>query len=223
MATGRTWMSWSGGKDGALALHRLRGQEGVEVTGLLTTVSAERGRVPLQEVRAGLIAAQAERLGLPLHRIDLPEPCPNDVYEEAVGAALAAAARRGVEHIAFGDLALADVRAYREALVARTGLTPLFPLWGEATDDLAHELLEAGIAATLTCVDTAQAPAALAGRAFDAALLTDLPAGVDPCGEHGEFHTFVTDAPGFTSPIAVEHGGVTERGGYAVCDLLPAG
>ena len=220
MGVERTWMSWSGGKDAALALERLRADPGVEVTGLLTTASAVRGVVPYQEVGVDLIAAQAEALGLPLHLLRLPEPCPNAEYEAALAPALAAATDDGVTAVAFGDLALADVRAYREALVAGAGLAARFPLWGEATDDLADQLLEAGIAATLTCVDTAQAPAWLAGRAYDATLLADLPVGVDPCGERGEFHTFVTDAPGFAAPVAVETGAVTERGGYAVCDLV---
>ncbi|MFO8075326.1 MAG: hypothetical protein R6T85_04330 [Egibacteraceae bacterium] len=222
MGVERTWMSWSGGKDAALALERLRADPDVEVAGLLTTASAARGVVPYQEVGVDLIAAQAEALRLPLHVLSLPEPCPNADYEAALAPALAAAAAEAVTAVAFGDLALADVRAYREALVAGAGLSARFPLWDAATPDLAGMLLETGIAATLTCVDTAQAPAWLAGRAYDAALLADLPDGVDPCGERGEFHTFVTDAPGFAAPIVVEPVAVTERDGYAVCGLALA-
>ncbi len=219
MGAERTWLSWSGGKDAALALERLRADPDVEVTGLLTTASAVRGVVPYQEVGVDLITAQAKALGLPLHLLSLPEPCPNAAYEAALAPALATAAAEGVTAVAFGDLALEDVRAYREALVAGAGLSARFPLWDEGTADLAAAILEAGITATLTCVDTARAPASLAGRVYDAALLADLPDGVDPCGERGEFHTFVTDAPGFTAPIAVEAGAVTEHGGYAVCGL----
>lgn len=218
----RAWMSWSSGKDSAFALHTVHEHGAVEVTGLLTTVNADADRVAMHAVRRTLLEAQADRLGLPLHVIELPSPCPNDVYEARMAQAMAVAAASGIDHVIFGDLFLADVRAYREQALAGSGITPLFPLWGRATDELAGEMIAAGVRAIVTCVDPAQLPPHFAGRHFDGAFLDELPAGVDPCGEHGEFHTFVRAAPPFRAPIDVEVGEVVERDGFVFCDLLPA-
>lgn len=218
----RAWISWSSGKDSAFTLHVARQAGAVDIVGLLTTVNRDAGRVAMHAVRRELLDAQADRVGLPLHIVELPSPCPNEVYEEQMAAALATAAADGVERVAFGDLFLADVRAYRERAMAPSGVVPVFPLWQRATDRLAADMLAAGIRAVITCVDPAQLPAEFAGRSFDARLLADLPDGVDACGENGEFHTFVWDAPEFAAPIDVEIGEVVERDGFVFCDVLPA-
>jgi len=215
-------MSWSSGKDSAYALHVARAGQTVDVEGLLVCVNADADRVAMHAVRRTLLEAQAERLGLPLHLVEIPSPCPNDVYETRMGAAMAEARAAGVERIVFGDLFLADVREYRERKLSGTGLTPVFPLWGRPTDALAREMLGAGVRAVLTCVDPKVLPAEFSGRTFDADLLRDLPDGVDPCGERGEFHTFVRDAPGFTSPIDIEVGATVLRDGFAFRDVVPA-
>ncbi len=213
-------MSWSSGKDSALALHRASTEGAVEVAGLLTTVDAGDERVAMHGVRRTLLEAQADRLGLPLHVVELPWPCPNDLYEERMATAVERARNDGVEVMVFGDLFLDDIRAYREASLAGTGISPAFPLWRQPTPDVARQLLDAGVRAVVTCVDLAQAPGELAGRWFDEALLCDLPGGVDPCGENGEFHTVVVDGPGFSHPIEVGVGGVTVRDGFARVDVV---
>jgi uncharacterized protein (TIGR00290 family) len=218
----RAWLSWSSGKDSAYALHVARQLPDVEVTGLLTTVNAAADRVAMHGVRRELLEAQADAVGLPLHVVDLPWPCSNDEYERLMAEAVAAARSGEVEHVVFGDLFLADIRAYREAMLAGTGITPLFPLWERPTDALAREMQASGVDAVLTCVDPAQAPAELAGRWWDEALLAALPASVDPCGERGEFHTFVVNAPGFARRIDVRLGEVVERDGFVYADVLPA-
>jgi uncharacterized protein (TIGR00290 family) len=213
-------IAWSGGKDAAWALHLAR-QQGVEVAGLLTTTSA--GRVAMHEVRGALVEAQAAAAGLPLWTVPLPWPCPNSEYEAAMRAALVRARKDGIDAVVFGDLFLADIRTYREALLARTSLDPVFPLWGKDTRALAAEMISQGLRATLVCVDLARLAARFAGRDFDPALLADLPEGCDPCGENGEFHTFVSAGPMFRAPVPIERGSVEERGGFAFADLLPAG
>ena len=215
-------MSWSSGKDSAFALHRARTELGYDVSTLLVSVNDDADRVSMHAVRTSLLATQAERLGLELHVVRLPAPCPNDVYEAAMGDAVAIARGREVEHIVFGDLFLADVRRYREQNLAGTGITPVFPLWDEPTDELARSMLAAGVRAVVTCVDPAVLPPEFVGREFDARFLADLPPGVDPCGEQGEFHSFVWDGPGFSAPIPVERGEVVEREGFVFCDLVPA-
>lgn len=222
MSSVRAWLSWSSGKDSAFALHALRDDEAVEVVGLLTTINAAADRVAMHAVRRELLEAQSERLGLPLHPVEIPSPCPNEVYEQRMAAAVAAAEADGVESVVFGDLFLADVRAYREQALAGTAVSPSFPLWGRPTRELAREMIQAGVRAVITCVDPAQAPAELIGRAFDEDLLADLPDGVDPCGERGEFHTFVWDCPAFRAPIDIEVGEVVERDGFVFCDVLPS-
>jgi uncharacterized protein (TIGR00290 family) len=214
-------MSWSSGKDSALALHRARTTFGLDVERLLVSVNADAARVSMHAVRTSLLELQAERLGLPLHVVDLPAVCTNEVYEAAMDAAVARARGDGVEQMVFGDLFLADVREYRERNLVGTGIAPTFPLWGEPTDRLAREMLDVGLRAVLTCVDLSVLPVELVGRAFDADLLAELPDGVDPCGERGEFHSFVWDAPGFSSPIPIELGEVVERDGFAFRDVLP--
>jgi uncharacterized protein (TIGR00290 family) len=214
-------MSWSSGKDSTLALHEARSGGEVSVAGLLTTVNAAAGRVSMHGVRRTLLEAQAAALGLPLHVVELPWPCPNEVYEERMSAACEAARQQGVSRIVFGDLFLEEVRAYREASLAGTGLTPVFPLWHRPTAALAREMLAQGIRAVITCVDPDQAPRDIAGRWYDEELLRALPEGADPCGENGEFHTFVTDGPGFAHPLAVTVGETVERDGFVFTDVLP--
>jgi uncharacterized protein (TIGR00290 family) len=216
----KAWVSWSSGKDSALALHETSLEGTLEVTGLLTTVDAGDERVAMHGVRRTLLEAQAERLGLPLCVVELPWPCPNAVYEERMATAVERARGDGVEAMVFGDLFLDDIRAYREASLEGTGISPVFPLWMRPTGDVARHLLDVGVRAIVTCVDLAQAPGELAGRWFDEALLSDLPDGVDPCGEHGEFHTVVVAGPGFSHPIEVHVGEVTERGGFARADVV---
>ena len=214
-------MSWSSGKDSALALHQARQDPSISVVGLLVTVNREADRVAMHAVRRTLLQTQADRLGLPLHIVEIPSPCPNDVYEQQMGAALRVASEEGVGAVVFGDLFLPDIRAYREQALEGTGIEPLFPLWGRPTDQLARHMVASGIRAVLTCVDPARLPPAFAGRQFDDDLLRDLPAEVDPCGENGEFHTFVWDGPGFAGPIQVRTGEVVTRDGFVFCDVLP--
>jgi uncharacterized protein (TIGR00290 family) len=214
-------MSWSSGKDSTLALHEARAGGEVEVTSLLTTVNSTANRVAMHAVRRELLEAQAAALGLALHVIELPWPCPNEVYQQRMLAAIETARQQGTHYMVFGDLFLEDVRAYREAALAGSGITPLFPLWQRPTARLAREMLGLGIRAVITCVDPAQAPPSLAGRWYDDELLRDLPAGVDPCGENGEFHTFVIDGPGFAYPLHVDIGETVERDGFIFTDVLP--
>jgi uncharacterized protein (TIGR00290 family) len=219
----RAWMSWSSGKDSTHALETVRDDPTITVTGLLVTLNADADRVAMHAVRRALLEAQADRLGLPLHLVEIPSPCPNEIYEAKMAVAMDAAIEEGVKAVVFGDLFLDDVRAYRERSLAGTGVEPLFPLWRRPTGELAHEMLASGIRAILTCVDPTKLAASFAGRRFDHELLADLPPGVDPCGERGEFHTFVWDAPGFSSPIDVRTGVVVERDGFVFCDVVAAG
>lgn len=216
-------LAWSSGKDSAWSLHVLRQRPDVEVVGLLTTVNGVHDRVAMHAVRRTLLEAQARAAGVPLAMVPIPSPCSNAEYEEAMGAAVERARAAGVRGVAFGDLFLQDVRQYRERQMAQTGLELLFPLWQRPTGALAREMLAGGLRATLTCVDPRVLPASFAGRAFDASLLADLPPGVDPCGENGEFHTFAWDGPMFREPIRVRAGEVLERDGFVFADLLPTG
>jgi uncharacterized protein (TIGR00290 family) len=212
------WVSWSSGKDSAFALHAARAA-GFAVAGLVTTLDVEANRVPVHGIPEPLVRAQARALGLPLHIVALPWPCPNDTYRDRVLAALADA---GITRIVFGDLFLRDIRAFREELLAGSGVTPMFPLWGRDTSELAAEMVSSGLRAVVTAVDTAQAPGRLLGRTFDHEFLRDLPADVDPCGERGEFHTFVMDGPGFAAPVSVELGTAVTRDGHRTVQLRPA-
>ncbi|NMO92985.1 ATP-binding protein [Actinomycetospora sp. TBRC 11914] len=221
MARRRAWGSWSCGKDGAFALAETRARGDVDVAGLMTTLDASAGEVAMSRVPTELLRRQAAALDLPLHLVELPWPCPNEVYEERTGAAWAQLRRDGADEVVFGDLFLADVRAYRERSLDGTGVAARFPLWERPTGDLAAGMLAAGLRAVVVCVDPAQAPASLAGRPWDADLLRELPDGVDPCGENGEFHTFVTDGPGFARPVDVVVGDVAEHDGFVYAPLCP--
>ena len=216
-------LSWSSGKDSAWALHVLRAAGEVEVVGALTTINQAHDRVAMHAVRAELLRAQADAVGLPLWPVPLPWPCSNAEYEALMDEALGRARAAGVTAIAFGDLFLQDIRRYREEKLRGTGLTPLFPIWGIPTDRLARDMIAGGLRARLTCIDPRQLPASFAGRAFDEALLAELPPAIDPCGERGEFHTFAHDGPMFARPIAVQAGEVVERDGFVFADLLPGG
>jgi uncharacterized protein (TIGR00290 family) len=218
-ARAKAWMSWSSGKDSAMALDVARCGGILEVTALLSVVNADADRVAMHAVRRSLLEAQADRLGLALVTVDIPSPCSNEIYEARMAEAMTAARADGVANIIFGDLFLRDVRAYREDRLAGTGISPIFPLWDRPTDVLAREMLQSGLKAVITCVDPAQLGGEFAGRRFDTELLNELPAGVDPCGERGEFHTFVWDDPGFRSPIDVEIREIVERDGFVFCDL----
>jgi uncharacterized protein (TIGR00290 family) len=216
----RTWLSWSSGKDSAWSLQTLRERGEAEVTGLFTTVNAAFNRVAMHAVRRSLLEAQARAAGLALHVIAIPHPCPDAEYERIMGAFVADARRHGVEVMAFGDLFLADIRAYRERQLAGTGIAPLFPLWGRDTRALASAMIDGGLVAHVTCVDPARLDRSFAGRRFDHAFLADLPPGVDPCGENGEFHTCVSAGPMLSAPTPVHPGAVTERDGFVFADLV---
>lgn len=216
----RLLLSWSSGKDSAWTLHRLRQSDDYEIVGLVTTVNQEFNRVAMHGVREQLLEAQADAAGLPLWRLPLPHPCPNTEYERIMRSLIERAQAAGVTHMAFGDLFLEDIRAYRERQLTGTGITPVFPLWGLETKQLARDMLAGGLRAHLTCVDSRQLDATFAGRAYDDALLDELPAGIDPCGEHGEFHTFCYAGPMFDRPLAVRTGEVVVRDGFVFADLL---
>jgi uncharacterized protein (TIGR00290 family) len=212
-------IAWSSGKDSAWALHEVRRAGELEVVGALTTVTENFGRVSMHGVREELLMAQLAAARLLATIVPIPYPCPNEVYEARMAAAMQEARGRGITHIVFGDLFLEDVRAYREAKLVGTGIAPLFPLWGRPTGTLARRLLAGGLEAHVVTVDHTALPASFAGRRFDAALLSDLPAGVDPCGEHGEFHTCVVAGPMFDRAIPVQLGETVERDGFAFADL----
>ncbi len=218
----KAWLSWSSGKDSAWALHLVRRQNDLDVVALLTTVNLAFGRVAMHGVREELIDMQAERAGLPLVKVPIPYPCPNEVYESAMAAAMDRARSEGVTHIVFGDLFLQDIREYRERQLARCSMTPVFPVWGIETGKLADDMVAGGLEAWLACVDPRKLDRAFAGRKFDSRLLGELPAGIDPCGEYGEFHTFASAGPMFHSPISVSVGETVERDGFLFTDLSPA-
>ena len=219
----KTWLSWSSGKDSAWSLEMLRRSGEAEVMGLFTTINAAFDRVAMHAVRRGLVEAQARAAGLELHLIEIPYPCPNADYERIMGAFVAKAQAEGAEAMAFGDLFLADIRAYRERQLADTGIAPLFPLWGRDTRELAAEMIDGGLVGARHLNRSAQARSEFRGRVFDAAFLADLPASADPCGENGEFHTFVSVGPMFREAVAVRPGEITERDGFVFADLAPAG
>ena len=218
----KTLLSWSSGKDSAWTLHVLRQRPDLEIVGLMTTMNQVYQRVAIHAVRLELLRLQAKAVGLPLHIVDLPCPCTNAQYELAMATFIAAARKQQIECMAFGDLFLEDIKQYREAKLAGTGITPLFPLWGMPTNNLAADMISSGLRAVVTCVDPKQLPANFAGREFNEEFLSALPAGVDPCGERGEFHTFAFDGPMFTSPVNIEAGEITEREDFVYADVLPA-
>jgi uncharacterized protein (TIGR00290 family) len=216
----RVALSWSSGKDSAWSLHLLRQDPNVEIVALVTTLNQESDRVAMHAVRRELLEMQAQSVGVPLWTVPLPWPCSNEEYETRMGRLCTRAIEEGVEAMAFGDLFLTDIRAYREKQLAGTGLQPLFPVWQIPTDELAAEMVDSGLKAKITCVDSKILPAEFAGRDFDAQFLKDLPPTVDPCGENGEFHSFVYHAPGFRHPIDVQVGEIVERDGFVFADVI---
>ncbi len=214
------WVAWSSGKDSAWALDAVRRSGELHVAALLTTVNRTHQRVAMHAVRESLLEAQAAAAGLPLVKVPIPSPCSNDEYERAMSAAMMRARAEGVTHMVFGDLFLEDVRRYREEHLAKSGITPIFPLWGIPTRQLAEEMIAGGLRARLTCIDPRKLGRAFAGREWNAALLADLPASVDPCGENGEFHTFACAGPMFRAPINVWCGDIVERDGFVFADLI---
>jgi len=216
-------LSWSSGKDSAWCLQVLRASSEYKIVGLLTTFNQAADRVAMHAVRRELVERQADVSGIPLWPVDLPWPCANEKYEELMAGACREAINRGIEGIAFGDLFLQDVRAYRERQLQGTGLEPIFPLWGQPTDELARTMIRSGVRAKLTCVDTNQLAAEFAGREFDESLLAALPAAIDPCGEKGEFHSFVYAGPMFEREIPVDLGERVVRDQFVFADLLYCG
>ena len=213
-------LSWSSGKDSAWSLHLLRQQDEYEIVGLLTTFNREANRVAMHGVRRELVEAQAEAAGIPLWGVDLPSPCSNTDYERIMKETCETALKAGIEYIAFGDLFLRDVREYREKQLEGSGLKPIFPVWGIPTRPLAHSMIEAGMRAKLSCVDSKCLPADFAGREFNAQLLSDLPSEIDSCGENGEFHSFVYAGPMFRRELPIEVGEIVTRERFVFADLF---
>jgi uncharacterized protein (TIGR00290 family) len=218
----KTLVSWSSGKDSAWTVHVLRKRGDVQIGALLTTINEPAQRAAMHAVRVNVLHAQATSIGAPLWVVPIPSPCPNDVYEAAMADAVKRAVREGFTHIAFGDLFLDDIRRYREERLAGTGLTPLFPIFDPAsgaTASLAREMIAAGVRARITCLNPTKLDRSFAGREFDATLLRDLPADVDPCAERGEFHTCAYDGPMFNHPISICTGETIERDGFVFTDV----
>lgn len=222
MPNDKAWIAWSSGKDAAWALHLARREALFDVTGMLTTITRDYGRVSMHAVREELLEAQAAAANLALHKVYIPAECSNAGYENAMRAAIETARAEGVTRMIFGDLFLEDIRRYREEKLAGTGIEAVLPLWGRDTADLALEMMAAGVEAYLTCLDPRKLPRELAGRRWDQELLPELPDGVDPCGENGEFHTFVAAGPMFSLPVAVRLGETVERDGFVFTDVLRA-
>ena len=217
----RVLLSWSSGKDSAWALHLLRQKNEYEIVGLLTTFNHAADRVAMHGVRRSLVRAQAEAARISLWEVDLPWPCSNEDYERAMRETCNKAVHGGIEYVAFGDLFLTEIREYREKQLRDTGLQPVFPVWGIPTRELAQEMIGSGLRAKLACIDTKQISGDFAGREFDAQLLSELPSAADPCGENGEFHSFVYAGPMFERPVPVQVGEVVMRDQFAYADLLP--
>jgi len=213
--------AWSGGKDSAMALHSLREDPQFAVTALLTTVTEGFERISMHGVRRELLALQADSIGLPLSEVRIPPECPNSLYESRMAEACLRFQERGVRHIAFGDIFLRDLRAYRERNLAELDMLAVFPLWGIDTRQLAARFVKKGFRAITVCIDPKKLDSSFAGRQLDASFFEDLPAGVDPCGENGEFHTFVFDGPVFRSPVRFRTGRIVERDSFVFCDLIP--
>ncbi|MDH5665187.1 MAG: adenine nucleotide alpha hydrolase [Nitrosopumilus sp.] len=216
----RTLLSWSSGKDSAWSLHILRQNPEIEVVGLVSTINEKFDRVAMHAVRVELLKRQAEAAELPLHLISLPYPCSNDIYESRMNEFIDSIKEDGIECMAFGDLYLEDIRAYRETRLEGTGITPLFPIWGIPTDELANTMIESGLRAHLTCVDPKKLDATFAGREYNRELINDLPDHVDPCGENGEFHSFCFAGPMFKQEVNIIPGETVERDGFIFSDLL---
>lgn len=214
-----TLMSWSSGKDSAWALHTLQQDPNIHLVGIFCVVNEQFDRVAMHAVKTDLLRMQAQRLKLPLHIIQIPYPCSDAAYESVMRQFVATTKANGVENIAFGDLFLEDIRDYRIRQLAATGITPVFPVWGMPTEKLSRLMLAKGLRAVITCVDPKQIPREFVGREYDAQFLDDLPEGVDPCGENGEFHSFVFDGPMFDSSIDLAVGEVVERDGFVFADI----
>ena len=217
----RTLLSWSSGKDSAWALHILRQDPDVDVVGLFSTYNQAFDRVAMHGVRIDLVSWQAENVSLPIRLIPIPHPCTDEEYAAIMEDFVEGARQEGIDCFAFGDLLLEDVRRYREEKLADTGIEPLFPLWGTPTGELSREMVSGGLRAIVTCLDPQHLPEELAGQAYDAAFLDRIPAGVDPCGENGEFHTFAFDGPMFRQPVGIGVGETVSRDGFVFTDLLP--
>ncbi|HEY1474836.1 MAG TPA: ATP-binding protein [Pseudolabrys sp.] len=220
MTRPKALIAWSSGKDSAWALHEARRAGDFDIVGALTTVTDSFARVSMHGVREELLLAQLDAAGLPAITVRIPYPCPNEIYEREMAKAVADAKARGVTHMIFGDLYLEDVRAYREKNLAGTGIAPVFPLWLKRTADLARAMIDGGVEAHLAVVDLKKMPAAFAGRRFDAGLLSAFSPGIDPCGENGEFHTFVSAGPMLARKISLRVGETVERDGFAFADLM---
>jgi uncharacterized protein (TIGR00290 family) len=216
----RTLLSWSSGKDSAWSLHLLRQQDEYEIAGLLTTFNQEANRVAMHGVRRELVEAQAEEAGIPLWDVDLPSPCSNTDYETIMAKTCRAAVQTGIEYVAFGDLFLRDIREYREKQLRGSGLTPIFPVWDIPTNELARTMIASGLKAKLTCVDSQSLSREFVGREFDEELLSDLPAQVDPCGENGEFHSFVYAGPMFRRNLSIDVGEIVTRDRFVFADVF---
>ncbi len=221
MTKKKTLLSWSSGKDSAWTLYQLQQSDDIELVGLVTTVNETHQRVAMHAVRVALLKQQAQAANLPLYIIDIPHPCSNELYNQAMNAFFKSIEGKGITHMAFGDLYLEDIRQYRVDKLKTTGLEPLFPLWLKPTKQLAHDMLAGGLKTRITCVDPKQLPASFCGREFNQQFLDDLPDGVDPCGENGEFHSFAYAGPMFKKTIKIVAGEVVERDGFVFADLLP--
>lgn len=221
MGIPRALLSWSSGKDSAWSLHVAQQAAEFEIAGLLTTVNETHERVAMHAVRRELLQLQAQSAGLPLWEVPIPYPCSNEVYEETMKTVTEKARAEGITHMIFGDLFLEDIRDYRISKLRGTGIEPVFPLWKRDTVELAREMMAAGVVAHLSTVDPRQVPAELAGKKWDADLLAHLPETADPCGENGEFHTFVSAGPMLSWPIPLTVGDPIERDGFIYCDLIP--
>lgn len=217
----KTLLSWSSGKDSAWALHVLRQQEDTEVVGLFCTFNKKFERGAMHAVRNELISKQAESIGLPLYLIPIPDPCSDKEYRTIMGDFIQRAKSQGIDSIAFGDLFLEEVRSYRETNLADTGIMPLFPLWGMPTKELSKEMINSGLRAKITCIDPKYLSADFAGNEYDKAFLEQIPDSVDPCGENGEFHSFVYDGPMFKNKVNICVGETVKRGAFVYTDLLP--
>lgn len=221
MTKKKTLLSWSSGKDSAWTLYELQQDDDIELVGLVTTVNQTHQRVAMHAVRVSLLEQQAEAAGLPLHIINIPHPCSNEIYNQAMEDFFKSIEGQGITHMAFGDLYLEDIRQYRIDNLKKTSLEPLFPLWLKPTDDLAQAMLAGGLKTRITCVDPKQLSASFVGREFNQSFLDDLPETVDPCGENGEFHSFTYDGPMFKQPIKITAGEIVEREGFVFADLIP--
>lgn len=220
MAAPKAYVAWSSGKDSAFALHEAQ-RAGFDIAGVLTTINQVYDRVAMHGVRHTLLDRQIAALDLPAIKVPIPSPCPNEIYEARMEEACAAVKAQGIRHLVFGDLFLEDIRAYRVEKLSAAGMEPVFPLWKRDTAALARAMVECGLTAFITCLDPRKLPRSLAGRAFDLTLLRELPDGVDPCGENGEFHTVVTAGPMFAGPICVQIGETVERDGFVFTDVIP--